>query len=117
MDGHVAVRIIDIIVNETGGDGDEVGGGSYSPITSLQLVWDPSSKGGIDFKSIFNSHQGEDTLYLLVRSVNADDPSDLAILHTLFVAPAEGTNTIFGWFPLHQQLPTHQHCGSRRGMD
>ena len=26
MDGHVAIRVIDIIVNETGGDGDEVGG-------------------------------------------------------------------------------------------
>ena len=26
MDDHVAVRVIDVIVNETGGDGDEVGG-------------------------------------------------------------------------------------------
>ena len=31
MDGNVDVRVIDVIFNETGGDGDEVGG-SYSPI-------------------------------------------------------------------------------------
>ena len=57
MDGHVSIHIIDVIVNETGGNGDEVGGKViYSPITSIQLVWDTSSEEGIDFKSIVESH-------------------------------------------------------------
>ena len=37
MDGHVAVRVIGVIVDESGGDGDEVGGGGGQVIVRLPL--------------------------------------------------------------------------------
>ena len=51
---HVAVRVIDGILNKISGDGDEMGE-KYSPITSIQLVWDTSSNEVINFKIIVNS--------------------------------------------------------------